>query len=219
MQKWSNILQKKRSEIYGLLEDTLNIVGVLRSIEEKRALKTAGISITNQENLSVLSTTMRDIIVQNYIQMLKKLDTNCDYEEIINENLEMTSNVLLSSGVICYNEEYKGLYGGIHLIEKSPVVLADKIKHQMSEIKIQIKDSDFVWINEVLKTLVSQKAVFNNRLFKDIYDFCEAEGFISETQLKLHDSNTQPTARINFIRATYNRLKTTRAYAALINRN
>lgn len=205
-----------RTEICGLLEDSLRITDVLRAIAEKKFLKISGVTISNQDNLSVLNLVLRDLIVQNFTKALKKIETNCDYEDIINENFVMTSDILLNGGVVCYNVDYEGLYGGIHLIEDSPDALKEKIRQQISEIKDQIKESDFVWINQVLKTLVSNGANFTNRLFQDIYDFCEAEGFISEVQLKMHESNNRPTAKLDYIRSAYNRLTKTAAYEAII---
>lgn len=205
-----------RESIENLLLDTIQIINALEHTEDSNELKGKGFRISNADNISAIKVVLRDQIVCNYICILKKLETNPDYMDSVNEEFSSTLCILEEHPVFSYNAIYKGVHGGIHLDNIGLDEMKSRIQKQIKEIRQQIKDSEYLWVNEVLKILISRNATFNNQLFQDIYDFCEVQGFITEDQLKLHSSNSRPTAKRDYIRATYNRLINTEVYQYIL---
>ena len=191
-----------------LLDDSLQLAKFAQKAIEEKGLHFRGINITDEDNLQALALTAREQIIHNYHQIFEVSCCSTEYEDIVNEYLHQITETILKKPVVGYKEPFKLHYGGLILMDYPYNEMLSCIESHKSGIRHIIKSLDYGYATEVLMLLHKQGATFNNRLFRDVYDFCDIYGYIPDELKQLHEVNTRPTAKSDYIRAAYNRLRT-----------
>lgn len=194
-------------EVLESLNNSLQLVKFAKNAEDDGVIHLRGISITDEDNMNALVFTAREQIILNYQQIFEISRCNTAYEDMVNEFLAEITETLLKEPVVNYKDSFKRLSGGLIMEDCNYDEMLSRVETHIKGIQRIAKSLDYGYVTEVISVLHSQSAVFNNQLFRDIYDFCDVYGYIPEEQRHLHDLNSRPTAKSDYVRAAYNRLR------------
>ena len=199
--------KKVLNAVLGHLEDSYQLTKFVKKAMEEKAIRFRGVSITAEKNVEALAFAAEEQIVANYKEILKAARCNLDYQDMVNEYIKRIRDTILQTPIISFREPAKEEYGGLILDDRNYDDMLSMIQTQKNGINQIIKGLDYGYVTEVILYLHKESATFNNRLFRDIYDFCSLYDYIPPEQKKLHELNTRPTAKSDYVRAAYNRLR------------
>lgn len=193
--------------IESLLTDSLHLLKLIQQAKEEKSISTTEYTVTHEIILDAIAAKAEEQIVENYKKIHKLLRYSEDYEDIVNEYLYESLEVIEKYPIVHRIEMREEPYEFFIMSGQPTQILINTILVQIKEIVRNKKLADDSWMDIVLTTLHFHNAKMDRKMFRDIYDFLAAEGFISEEQLELHKNNTRQRAKEEFVKAAYFRLK------------
>lgn len=194
-------------KVEALLTDSLHLLRLIKQAKEDKSISTSEYTITHEIILKAIASKSEEQIVENYKKIYKLLRRSVDYGDFVNEFLYESLEVIKKYPIVHRIETNEAPYEFFIMSGQPTQILINSIQVQINEIVRNKKTTDESWMGIVLSTLNFHNAKMDRKMFRDIYDFLEAEGFISEEQLNSHQNNTRQRAKEEFVKAAYFRMK------------
>lgn len=197
-------------QIESLLNDSLHLLKLIQQVQENKCIALQDYTIIHENILSAIASKAEEQITDNYKEIHHLLRCDDLYEDIVNEYLYDVLEVIRKYPVVHKLELGEEPYEYYIMSDKPTEILINTIEKQIEEVVENKKSIDESWMDNVLSILHARNAKMDRKMFRDVYDFLEVEGFISDEQLELHKKNTRQCAKEEYVKSAYFRLKKSR---------